>query len=105
MLVTIHHHKNRTCYKTFHKASVHAFLTSLLDGGEWTHPQSESPPDTHWTGDYMGPRDDLNAFENKLISCLSWIKSQFLSHPACSLITEKAKLSHIFTIKEIRFLK
>ena len=28
MLVTIHHHKNWTCYKTFHKASVLAFLTS-----------------------------------------------------------------------------
>lgn len=105
MLVTIHHHKNWTCYKTYHKASVHAFLTSLLDDSEWTHPQGESPSDTHWTGDYMGPTADLNAFKNRLISCLSWIKSQFLSQPACSLTTVKAKLSQIFTIKQIKFLK
>lgn len=105
ILVTIHHHKNWTYYKTFHKASVHAFLTLLLDGGEWTHSQGENPPDTQWTGHYMGPRANLNAFENRLITCLSWIKSQFLSHPACSLNIVKAKLSQIFTIKQIKFLK
>ena len=87
MLVKIHHHKNWICYKTLHKASVHAFLTSLLDGGEWTHPQGESPPDTHWTGDYMGPRADLNAFKNRLTSCLSRIKSHFsVIQPAASSV-------------------
>jgi hypothetical protein len=41
-------------------------LTSALDGGEWSasHPghltPRETAPDTHWVGDWVGPRASLD---------------------------------------------
>jgi hypothetical protein len=43
------------------------FLTSALDGGEWSasRPGSfttgERSPDTHWIGGWVDPRDGLDA--------------------------------------------
>lgn len=37
------------------------FLTSALDGNEWTaHALGKSPPHTHWIGGWMGPRAGLD---------------------------------------------
>jgi hypothetical protein len=44
----------------------HAFLTSALDGGEWStlhtsyFAPGERAPDTHWIGDWVGPRATLD---------------------------------------------
>jgi hypothetical protein len=46
-----------------------SFLTSALDGGEWSassldlFSRSEIDPGTHWVGDLVGPRAGLDAVE------------------------------------------
>jgi hypothetical protein len=46
---------------------LHAFLTSALDGGEWSASQPgrftprERVPGTHWIGGLVGPRAVLDA--------------------------------------------
>jgi hypothetical protein len=57
-----------------------AFLTSALDGGEWSasHPGRFTPreraPGTHWIGGWMGPRAGLDAVVNRKIPspCRNW---------------------------------
>jgi hypothetical protein len=45
----------------------HAFLTSELDGGEWSTSRTgrfiprERAPGTHWIGGWVGPRAVLDA--------------------------------------------
>jgi hypothetical protein len=42
------------------------FLTSALDGGEWSALRpGEIPPGTHWIGDWVGPRAGLDAVEKR----------------------------------------
>jgi len=49
------------------KIQLRAFLTSALDGGEWSASRSgsftpkESAPGTHWIGGWVGPRAVLDA--------------------------------------------
>jgi len=44
----------------------HAYLTSTLDGGEWSASRTgrftlrEFAPDTHWIGDWVGLRADVS---------------------------------------------
>jgi hypothetical protein len=50
---------------------VVAFLTSALDGGEWSDSRSsrlihwEMAPGTHWLGSRVGPRAGLDSVEKK----------------------------------------
>jgi hypothetical protein len=52
------------------------FLTSAIDGGEWStsrpsrFPPRERAPGTHWTGGWVGPRAGPDAVEYGQISCL-----------------------------------
>jgi hypothetical protein len=46
--------------------SSYSFLTSALDGGDWSAsrlgralPPGKGSPGTHWTGGWVGPRADL----------------------------------------------
>jgi hypothetical protein len=49
------------------EAQLHAFLVSALDGGEWSVSRlgrfitGEKVPDTHWIGNWVGPRAGLDA--------------------------------------------
>jgi hypothetical protein len=42
------------------------FLTSALDGGEWSGGRS---PEYHWIGGWVGSRAGLDAAEKREISC------------------------------------
>jgi hypothetical protein len=50
---------------------LHAFLTSALDGGEWSSSRSgrckpgATHPGTHWIEDWVGPRAGLGAAAKK----------------------------------------
>jgi hypothetical protein len=50
-----------------------AYLTSALDGGEWSASHSccftprENVPGTHWVGGWVGPRTSLDAVEKRKI--------------------------------------
>jgi hypothetical protein len=49
----------------------HAFLTSVLVGGEWSASRpgrltpAERAPDTHWIGGWVGPRTDQDDMEKR----------------------------------------
>jgi hypothetical protein len=49
------------------EVKLHAFLTSVLDGGEWSASRpgrfapTERAPGTHWRGGWVGPRAVLDA--------------------------------------------
>jgi hypothetical protein len=51
------------------KVQLHAFLTSALDGGEWSASHHgrftprERAPGTHWIGGWVGPRAGLDAVD------------------------------------------
>jgi hypothetical protein len=53
---------------------LHAFLTSALDGGEWSASRPgrfthrEGTPGTHWIGGWVGPRAVLDAVVKRKIS-------------------------------------
>jgi hypothetical protein len=54
------------------ETQLHAFLTSALDGGEWSAtqpvrftPGERAPPGTHWTGGWVGPRAGLDTVEER----------------------------------------
>jgi hypothetical protein len=55
--------------------SSYSFLTSALDGGEWsasrTLPPGKEPPVpiTHWIGVWVGPRAGLDAGARRKILC------------------------------------
>jgi hypothetical protein len=52
---------------------LHAFLTSALDGGEWSDSppgrftRREIAPSTHWIGGWGGPRAGLDAVVRRKI--------------------------------------
>jgi hypothetical protein len=57
------------------KAELHAFISSALDGGEWSASRPgrftprEKAPDTHWIGGWVGPRGGLDAvMKRKILS-------------------------------------
>jgi hypothetical protein len=51
------------------EVQLHTFLTSALDGGEWSTSRlgcfdpRERAPGTHWIGSWVGPRAGLDAVE------------------------------------------
>jgi len=53
------------------EVSIHAFLTSPLDGVEWSASRTNSftprkrDPCTHWIGGWVGPRHGLDAEKRK----------------------------------------
>jgi hypothetical protein len=53
------------------EVQVHTFLTSVLDGGEWSasRPSRFTPrervPGNHWIGGWLGPRGGLDAMVKK----------------------------------------
>jgi hypothetical protein len=64
--------------------AMKAFLTWELDGGEWSASCSchftprERAPDTHWIGDWVGPRASLDAVEKRNI-----LHCQESNHSTC----------------------
>jgi len=52
---------------------LHAFLTSPLDGGEWSASRlGRFNPDTHWRGGWVGTRGCIDAMaKRKTISSFS----------------------------------
>jgi hypothetical protein len=65
--------------------SSYSFLTSTLNGGEWSASRpgcALPPPGTHWIGDWVGPRASLDAEAGWKILCL-WQGSN-PGHPVCS---------------------
>jgi hypothetical protein len=69
---------------------IHTFLTSALDGGEWTasHPGRFTPgeraPGTHWIGGWVGPRADLDDVEKRKFLTLPGSELRPLGRPAGS---------------------
>jgi hypothetical protein len=61
---------------------VPLFLTSALDGGEWSasHPchftTGERAPGTHWIGGWVGPKPALDDMEERKILPLPGIEPQ-----------------------------
>jgi hypothetical protein len=61
----------------------------VLDGGEWSascpghFTLGEQAPDTHWTGDLVGPRAGLNAMEKRKMSCPCWEPNPCIQSVAC----------------------
>jgi hypothetical protein len=55
------------------EVQLHAFLTSAVDGSEWSASRPgrftlrERTPDTHWIGGYVGPRAGLDAVVRRKI--------------------------------------
>jgi hypothetical protein len=66
------HHAMKTYWGV--EVQLHAFLTSALDGGEWSASRPgrftprEKAPFTHWIGGSVGPRADLDAVVKRKIS-------------------------------------
>jgi hypothetical protein len=82
------------------EAQLHAYLTSLLDGGVWlaSRPSRFTPgeriPDTKWIGFWMVPRARSEGCGEKAnILPLTWIESRFFGCPASSLISIVIELS------------
>jgi hypothetical protein len=69
------------------------FLTSALDGGEWSYSRSgrftpgERASGTHWLGGWVGFTAGLEAVENRKILC-PWPKS----NPVLSKVKVKGKV-------------
>jgi hypothetical protein len=60
------------------EVQLHAFLTSALDGGEWSASRSdrftprERAPGTHWIGGWVGPRAVLDTVVKRKIPSPRW---------------------------------
>jgi len=69
------------------EVQLHAFLTSALDGGEWSSSRSgrytpgKTPPGTHLIGGYVSPRADLDAVVKKKIPTPFWDSNPRSSNP------------------------
>jgi hypothetical protein len=65
------HHAMKTYWGV--EVYLHAFLTSALDGGEWSASRpghftpKERAPGTHWIGSLVGPRASLDAMVRRKI--------------------------------------
>jgi hypothetical protein len=87
-------------------SSTHSFLTSVLDGSEWSASRpgphfapGERTPCTHWTGSWVGPRAGLDTEARGKILLSLWrveprspgrpVRSQtlyWLSYPGCAML-------------------
>jgi hypothetical protein len=74
------------------------FLTSALDGGEWSASRpcrftpAETVPTTHWIGGWVDPRGGMDTVDKNLLP-LHRIESRFLGRPARSLVAILTELS------------
>jgi hypothetical protein len=63
------------------------FLTSVLDGSEWSASRPcrfnprEKTPSTHWIGGWVGPRAGLDGMEKGKFLILPGIELKPLGHP------------------------
>jgi hypothetical protein len=70
------------------EVDLHAFVTSALDGGEWSASRHgrftprEIAPGTHWIGGWVGTRAGLDTEVNRKI--LSPCRDSNSDHPARS---------------------
>jgi hypothetical protein len=57
--------------------SSYSFMTSALDAGEWSasRPRDRTPPRTHCTGGWVGPRAGLDTEARGKILCLCWVSN------------------------------
>jgi hypothetical protein len=78
---------------------LYAFLTSTLDGGEWSASRSsrfnhrERTPGTHWIGDWVGPRAGLDTVVKRKIPCPCRDTNPPIIQPVAQRYT--AELSHV----------
>jgi hypothetical protein len=88
--------------KTYEAVEVqlHVFLTSALDGGEWSTSRpgcftaGEIDPSSHWIGGWVGPKVGLDRLQKRheSLHCSCWESN--VGHPACSLVTILTELLH-----------
>jgi hypothetical protein len=85
-----------------------AFLTLMLDGGEWSASHSGcftswEKTGTHRVGGFVGPRAGLDTVAKREGSCPCWESKP--NHPACKLVTVVTSFSgslvEQFTVIEI----
>jgi hypothetical protein len=69
---------------------IHVFLTSALDGGEWSASRpgrftpGEKTPGNHWTGVWVGPRASLDDVEKRTFFTLPGLELRLLGSPVRS---------------------
>jgi hypothetical protein len=88
----------------------HAFLTSTLDGDEWSASRlgcfipRERGPSTHWIGGWVGLRASLEAVAKRKSSCpCPELKPGRPVHSLVTILTELSRLhacQHYFTKQE-----
>jgi hypothetical protein len=80
------------------------FLTSALDGGEWSSSRlcRFTPADTHWIGGWVGPRVCLDSMEKRQI----WhCRKSNPGRPARSQLNSATHLFHnVYMCREINVL-
>jgi hypothetical protein len=87
----------------------HVSLTWALLGGEWSASRPgrftprEMVPDTHWTGDWVGPRVSLDAAERTLGRPA---RSQSLYRLRCAVAQDRDQLRALVSmVMNLRFHK
>jgi len=76
------------------EVQLHTFLTTALDGGEWSasHPSYYTPrerdPGTHWIGGWVGPRAGPEVVAKRIPSLPSLGTEPWSSSPLSSLYTD-----------------
>jgi hypothetical protein len=74
------------------KVYLHAFLTSALDGGEWSASRSGPfTPGTHWIGGWMDPRAEHGS-EEKNSQHVTGLEPPIIQPVAQRYITELSRL-------------
>jgi hypothetical protein len=85
---------------------LHAFLTSIQDGGEWSASRPgrftprERAPGTHWIGGWVGPRAVLNKVVKRKIP-----SPRRESNPITPIVQPVAHLSQLSGVDERIMLK
>jgi hypothetical protein len=93
---------------------LHAFLTSALDGGEWSalrpgrFTSREKAPSTHWIGGWVGSRAVLDAVVKRKIPSLrresnprTPVVQPVVQHYTDWAIMALCSVTYIFTISEL----
>jgi hypothetical protein len=81
------------------EVQLHAFLTSALDGGDWSASRPDlftagkRIPGTHWVGGWVGQSADLEAVAKREIPFPAPAGKSKLGCPALSLVTILSDLS------------
>jgi hypothetical protein len=56
---------------------IHVFLSSALDGNEWTAPRWETAPSTNWTGGWVGPLTSPYRDSNSTLKAVQPVTSRY----------------------------